>query len=166
MSNLDRIEEHRDLVAGLEYEDHWNDFLEQADEKLAWKRRVLDRDAACLVWHEYECEGDLQAHHVVTQQHLRKRGLHHVLWNRRIGVTVCERAHRRHHAATERIPLDVLPEEVVAFVRELGLDWYLDRYYGSSPRPESLSPPSDGSGHPRRARLRERTIANSKRFLH
>lgn len=147
--SLDRIEEHRDLVAGLEYEEHWNEFLEQEDEKLAWKRRVLDRDATCVVWHEYECEGDLQAHHVVTQQHLRKRGLHHALWNRRIGVTVCELAHRRHHSARERISFEVLPSEVVSFVEELGLGWYLERYYAGTPSPEPEKPQSEG-----RARLR------------
>ena len=108
---------------------------------LAWKRAVLDRDGACVLWH-LDCEGDLHAHHVVTQQHLRKRGLTQHAWDRRIGVTVCERGHRRHHAATERICVDFLPAEVVAFVTELGLDWYLERYYQPSANPEAPEPSS------------------------
>lgn len=126
MSNFDRIEEHRDLVAGLEYEDWWSE-RDHEPETLRWKRRVIDRDATCVLWHD--CEGDLQAHHVVTQQHLRKRGLSRHAWDRRIGLTVCERGHRRHHSALERIPFNVLPSEVVSFVTELGLDWYLERFY-------------------------------------
>lgn len=123
---FDRIEEHRDLVAGLEYED-WCE--RTGDEKLDWRNSVIARDAACVVWHD--CEGVLECHHVVTQQHLRKHGLDHARWDRRIGVTVCERAHRRHTLAVERIPFDVLPDEVVTFVEELGFGWYLERYYGA-----------------------------------
>lgn len=120
------VEEHRDFVAGLEYEAWWDE-RQDLDPKLAWKRAVLDRDAACVVHHE--CEGELQAHHVVTQQHLRKRGLGEWAWDRRIGVTVCELAHCRHHSARERIHVDVLPAEVVKYVESLGLGWYLERYY-------------------------------------
>jgi hypothetical protein len=124
MSTFDRIEEHRDLVAGLEYEERWY----ARDPKYDWKRAVIDRDAGCIVCHD--CEGELQAHHVVTQQHLRKHGLSEHAWDRRIGVTLCELAHRRHHSARERLDVDSLPSEVVGFVKELGLDWYLERHYG------------------------------------
>lgn len=123
------IEEHRDLVAGLEYEAWWDE-RQEVDPRLAFKRAVLDRDAGCVVYHH--CEGEFHAHHVVTQQHLRKRGLGDWAWDRRIGVTLCERAHRRHHSGRERISIDVLPTEVVKFVESLGLDWYLERYYGAA----------------------------------
>ena len=115
---------------------------------LDWKRSVIDRDAGCVVHHD--CEGELQAHHVVTQQHLRKRHLD-CAWDRRIGVTVCERAHRRHHSAHERIPYDSLPTEVVGFVTDLGLDWYLERYYADAPIHE---PDLVHDLNPGRARLR------------
>lgn len=101
---------------------------------LEWKRAVISRDAGCVVYHD--CEGELQAHHVVSQQHLRKRGLGDWAWDRRIGVTVCERAHRRHHSARERISVDCLPSEVVGLVHALGLDWYLERYYADAPAPD------------------------------
>lgn len=123
-------EEHRDLVAGLEYETWWDE-RQDFDPKLAWKRSVLDRDATCLLWHD-DCEGDLQAHHVVTQQHLRKHGLTRYAWDRRIGMTVCELGHRRHHASVQRIPFDVIPLEVVRFVNEIGLGWYFERHYGEA----------------------------------
>lgn len=148
--SFEDIELHRELVTGLEYEEWWN---EHEPETLRWKRRVLDRDATCILYHE--CEGDLQAHHVVTQQHLRKRQLSRHAWDRRIGVIVCERGHRRHHSARERIPVDCLPSEVVAFVTELGLDWYLERFYESPPKPDLPSPPEGRSGTPSRARLRD-----------
>lgn len=126
MSDFDRIEEHRDLVAGLEYEHYWD---EHEPETHAWKRRVIARDAACVLWHA--CEGELQAHHVVTQQHLRKRGLSRHAWDRRLGVTVCELGHRRHHSARERIPLDALPTEVREFVCDLVGPDYLERFYAT-----------------------------------
>ena len=114
---------------------------------LAWKRAVIDRDAGCVSHHS--CEGELQAHHVVTQQHLRKRHLSEHAWDRRIGVTLCELAHRRHHSARERISYDSLPEEVVGFVTDLGLDWYLERYYAGAPTHELVEDLNPG-----RARLR------------
>jgi hypothetical protein len=117
---------------------------------LEWKRAVIDRDAGCVVHHD--CEGQLQAHHVVTQQHLRKRGLSAWRWDRRIGLTVCERAHRRHHSARQRIPFDSLPLEVVRFVAgTLGLDWYLEKFYADAPSPELEQDLAAATG---RARLR------------
>ena len=156
MSDFDRIEEHRDLVAGLEYEAWWDE-RQEVDPKLAFKRSVIDRDGACVVYHG--CEGELQAHHVVTQQHLRKRGFGDWAWDRRIGVTVCERAHRRHHSARERIPFDSLPLEVVRFVEKLGLAWYFERYYADAPAPEMEQDLATG-----RARLRDRTAQRGKGF--
>lgn len=126
---------------------------------LEWKRAVLSRDAACVVYHS--CDGDLQAHHVVTQQHLRKRGLGDWAWDRRIGVTVCELAHRRHHSARERISVDCLPSEVVGLVHALGLDWYLERYYADAPTlQDDLQQQVAG-----RARLRDRTWQLGKRYV-
>lgn len=74
--------------------------------------------------------GPLQAHHVVSQQHLRKRGLWRLQWDVRIGVCVCEEAHRRHTLAVERLSRDVLSPATVALIESTpALDGYLDRYY-------------------------------------
>lgn len=122
---LARAEEHRDLVAGLEYEEYHNRF---ADDPAGWRDAVLQRDRGCIVHDDpLDCDGPLQAHHVVTQQHLRKRKL--PLWDPRIGVAVCEKAHRRHTSAVERISVECIPCEVLDYVAELGLGWMLERYY-------------------------------------
>lgn len=112
----DRLEEHRPLA--------------KPDARLAWRNAVMDRDQGCVVHRNpADCIPPFQAHHVVTQHHLRKHGHGDALWDPRVGVCVCEGAHVRHTKAVERIPVECLPGEVVAFVRELGLGWTLDRYY-------------------------------------
>lgn len=95
----------------------------------AWKYEVLRRDGCVVHDDPADCELPMQAHHVITQQALRKRGLSGAAWDPRIGVGVCYRAHRRHTLAVERIPLARLPLTVRAFVHGLGLDWMLERYY-------------------------------------
>jgi len=95
---------------------------------LDWKRRVCLH--GCILHESPEgCEGPLQAHHVVTQQTLRKRGLDNAIWDTRMGVAVCERSHIRHTLASSRIRFEDLPASVVEYVQNLGLQWYLDRYY-------------------------------------
>jgi hypothetical protein len=93
-----------------------------------WKRRVCLH--GCAVHDDpADCDGVLQAHHVITQGHLRKHGLEGALWDVRNGLCCCEGAHRRHTLAVERIRRDRLPAETVGFAEEHGLGWKLDRYY-------------------------------------
>lgn len=93
-----------------------------------WWSRVIS--TGCLMHDDpVDCAGLLQAHHIITQQALKKRGLHGRLWDVRNGMCLCEQSHRRHTLAVERIPFDRLPERAVAFATELGLDWMLERYY-------------------------------------
>jgi len=68
----------------------------------------------------------------VTQQALRKRGLDAFLWDTRNKVDVCERAHAAHHNRSRPIPAELLPDSVWAFAADLGLVWYLERYYVES----------------------------------
>lgn len=105
-----------------------------AAERENFKIAVLSTDGRCLV-HDYEtdCEGPLEAHHVVTQQQLRHAGRHDLLWSSRNGMTVCERAHTRHTKAILRIPRDRVPQRAVDFAAEYGFGWLLDRYYPTSP---------------------------------
>jgi hypothetical protein len=98
-----------------------------ASDPLDWKRRVCLN--GCVVHHNGGCEGPLQAHHVISQQALRRRGLDRELWNVRNGVAVCEQAHRRHTLAVERICYDDLPYAAFQFANEHGLAWMIDRYY-------------------------------------
>lgn len=92
---------------------------------LEWKRRVCIR--GCVMEH-FHC-GDLQAHHILTQQQLRKHGLKHLLWDTRNGLPLCDRAHDRHHSAHERIPRDLLPAGALQFAEEVGLMHLIERYY-------------------------------------
>lgn len=75
------------------------------------------------------CEFPLQAHHVITQQQLKRRKLHHLLWDTDNGVPVCERAHRRHTLAVERISRDLLPAGALAFAERNELTHVLERSY-------------------------------------
>lgn len=76
-----------------------------------------------------DCEGPLEAHHVITQQQLRDEGRHDLLWDWRNGMALCELAHRRHTRAVERVPRRVVPTRAMAFAREHGLEYLIDRYY-------------------------------------
>jgi hypothetical protein len=91
----------------------------------AWKAAVVHRGSRCLM-----CGGraELQAHHVIGQQVLRRYArelklkratAQRVLWDRRNGVPVCRRCHERHTCAYVRIPRARLPNFVFAYVAEL-----------------------------------------------
>lgn len=98
--------------------------------RLLFRIVVLALDQRCIVHDDpADCEGEIKAHHVITQQHLRKHGLAEFLWDPRDGTAVCEGAHRRHHSGRDRIEITRLPLRCVKFAQELGLDWYIDRYY-------------------------------------
>lgn len=105
----------------------------EQEARIDFKIAVLATDRGCVVHEdESECEGDVHAHHVVTQQQLRQAGREDLLWDPRNGATVCELAHRRHHRAIQRIPYDRLPERCIAFAREYGFDDVLTTYYARS----------------------------------
>ena len=97
---------------------------------LEWKRRVC-MSGKCIVHVQdpSRCAGPLQAHHVLSQQHLRKHGLNHLRWETNLGVPICEKGHTKHTQATQRIKFEHLPSHVTRFIEELGFAWYLERYY-------------------------------------
>jgi hypothetical protein len=102
-------------------------------EELGWldfKVAVLAVDGCCLAHDDpADCDGDVQVHHAVTQQQLRKAGLDRLVRDPRNGMAVCYRAHRRHHNRTEPIALARVPARCVLFAREHGLYDLLVRYY-------------------------------------
>lgn len=67
-------------------------------------------------------------HHVVTRQHLKQYG--GSPRDERNLVPVCLVCHFDHHSAGRRLPASALPPSVFEFVRELGIEWYIERYYG------------------------------------
>lgn len=98
-------------------------------ESKAWRNAVLDRDRACLVHaNPLDCREGWQAHHVVTQQVLR-REQPGALWDPLSGMCVCGLAHRQHHAGRVLIPHVAIPLAVRAFLTEQGFGGYLARHY-------------------------------------
>jgi hypothetical protein len=106
----------------------WDEHLRVVSPKV-WQRLVLMRDNGCVLKGQGPCDGDFEAHHIITQQQLRKRGLSDIAWDVRNGMGLCYRHHRRHTNATERVPYTALPERAHEFAAELGLGWLLDRFY-------------------------------------
>jgi 5-methylcytosine-specific restriction endonuclease McrA len=72
---------------------------------------------------------DLQVHHVITQQQLKKIGRKDVLWDLRNALVLCPLCHERHTSAFKRIPREKLRIENIDFALELDHGWYLDRMY-------------------------------------
>lgn len=96
---------------------------------IAWKLAVLERDQGCVYHHNpVYCAEGWHAHHVVTQQELR-RTHPEILWHPLSGVGLCGKAHRRHHSGYEPVPYDLLPLTVVDFLGGLGYSGYLIRHY-------------------------------------
>lgn len=97
-------------------------------EPFEWKRRVCLN--GCQVHDNPEdCSGPIEGHHVITRQSLRKRGLSYLDWDTRNSLACCQRAHRRHTGAVERISYERLPAAAIEFAKEVDLDWQLDRFY-------------------------------------
>lgn len=108
--------------------------MTEAEARLDFKVAVLALDGGCLVHDDpADCYGDVEAHHVTTQQQLRRAGRHDLLWDPRNGMAVCDRAHDRHHLGYQRIPLACVPTRCVEFAREHGFERVLDRYYAATP---------------------------------
>lgn len=95
-----------------------------------WKRRGCAN--GCALVGTGECEGPVQAHHVVTRQALRRHGLLGHVYDVRNSMCLCYRHHRRHSNGTERVPYETLTTANLAFAREVGLDWHLENYYPPS----------------------------------
>lgn len=94
-----------------------------------WKEVVIARGCEVCRARGEVCEGALQAHHVVYQQHLRDRGLDHLLWDVTNGLCTCYTAHRRHHNRTQPIERKLLRRENISFAERNGLDDLIERFY-------------------------------------
>lgn len=73
----------------------------------------------------------MDAHHGVEAQWLR-RNRPEFVYDARNAVPVCpwwEPCHGSHTSAMHRIKRVMLPESVEEFAAELGVEWYLERYY-------------------------------------
>lgn len=136
--------------------------VEMKRRKPANKRRDAATTAAALEWHNKvvafgcrvcpqigeECEGVVQAHHIVRRQFVQDRidtrvraeSLNAVqraelerllLWDLRNGMGVCYRAHRRHHSRVQPIPARFVSAAAYAFAQELELVYRIEMEYAS-----------------------------------
>lgn len=108
--------------------------------QLLFKVRALERArGVCPIADDGRHDGDLEAHHVVTQQALRRLYEGHIdddalaaiLWDDRNGLAVCGRHHRRHTLAIRRLPITAVPLDAILFATEHQLVHHIDRYYRS-----------------------------------
>lgn len=103
------------------------------DQRLAFKLTVCHPDAVCAVTDDGPCDGQLEAHHVVSQQWLKKRWdgamLALVLWDPANGMALCERHHRRHTNAVRRVPLAALTPAHCEFIHMVDAELYVERTY-------------------------------------
>jgi hypothetical protein len=75
------------------------------------------------------CIGEVQGHHILSKQLLRRRGLFFEMLDHRNRLPVCEYRHEQHTTGYKPIPRAALPESVFEFAKELDLEWYLDKHY-------------------------------------
>lgn len=61
----------------------------------------------------------LQAHHILSQQDIKRERFHDALLDERNGLCLCVYHHQRHEARTEAVPRGVLPAAVFEFAAEL-----------------------------------------------
>lgn len=82
-----------------------------------------------------------QAHHIITQQQLRRANsrlrtdVRLLLWDDRNRLALCERCHQRHHSRSRPVTWLVLERHapgVFEFAAELGLTGWLQRTYRRS----------------------------------
>lgn len=122
------------------------DWQRRSRVRLARTRRTLDANEraakarfdaavqgrACVVCGTRRSE--MTGHHAIEAQFLRG-SWPEFEWDPRNAVPVCPwwvdaACHGDHHAWMRRIPRGRLPASVETFADDLGLRWYLDRFYG------------------------------------
>lgn len=134
---FDRAEEefaeHRRETA-QEARDRLGD-LGDLPEPLRWKIEVCA--AGCQIHDDPDdCEGVVQACHLVPAQTLRRNGLEAHLYDRRNGLGACLLAHTESDSGKRRFPVEKIPVEAWEFAAWLKLTYVLERLYGKRPDEE------------------------------
>ena len=71
----------------------------------------------------------MEAHHIITQQALRKRGHADLLWDTRNRLWLTRERHAQHHSCYRKIRWSELPQEALDFAEEIGLTWWIEQHY-------------------------------------
>jgi hypothetical protein len=83
----------------------------------------------------------LEAHHVVDQQVLERKGLEHLLWDPDNGMAVTAAVHAGHTTAMRRIPREVLSARNIRFARTHDLMDEIERKYPTKEEANASSRP-------------------------
>lgn len=93
---------------------------------------VWNERGPCEVAAPHICDGRVENHHVIDREKLNQIGRPDLVYDVRNRFRIDHRTHRRHTTAVERIPFEWLPAAAIEFAREIGLVWWLERFYPSS----------------------------------
>lgn len=69
--------------------------------------------------------GNLQAHHLVKQQRLRKAGRHALILDERMGLCLCEWHHQRHENRRQPVPTRLIGTDSIEVIEGAGFGWIL-----------------------------------------
>ena len=112
----------------------WRRALGTAEQRLAFKRAVLEADGGrcCMNRHGGErprsglrfgavCDGPLEAAHVIRKHVLRKRGYGaDVVYSVDAAFTLCKAHHELHDSYALRVPDSLIPERCRRFAVQYG----------------------------------------------
>ena len=77
-----------------------------------------------------DCEGPVQAAHIIPKQSLKRHGHADKIWDPRNGIGACYKAHRRSDAGLQRFPVAYLPAQFWEFAEEVNLSYLAEKLYG------------------------------------
>lgn len=102
------------------------------DARKLWREGVLAAGGhRCAVGPSF-CSGPLQCHHILPKRVLRCEGYEDRFWAVPNGLVLCEFHHMSHENRSRVIDAALLPSTAWAFARDLGMDWWLERFYGAA----------------------------------
>lgn len=99
--------------------------------RAAWRQRACAVSRDGRDW-DPKVGKNWEAHHVVEAAELKRRGLHHLLWDERNALRLRPDVHRRHTNRMEPVPLRCLKQDNIDFAFEImgaGAKDYLDQKY-------------------------------------
>jgi len=101
----------------------WRKALGTPEQRLAFRQAVLLADGyRCRMAGKSNCQGELQAAHVVSKEKLRRQGFGaETIYDPASAMTLCERHHNRHDRHLERVSYELLPQRCRDFLFGLGL---------------------------------------------
>ena len=104
----------------------WRRALGTAEQRLAFKRSVLEADGGCIMEPNFQvlgkaCDGPLEAAHVIRKHVLRKRGYGaDVVYSVDAAFTLCKAHHELHDSYALRVPDSLIPERCRRFAVQYG----------------------------------------------